>query len=180
MKIVRLNPFPPYPPLPGSIAEGDWIKALLYYRPFVEWRIKELRGELLASKVPPSKIPSTSELVSQDAGFVDAMAAAMAQIGVPGDKFWATVPPEEYVASMLNSAFGAARGNKSAEKKIATEIRFLSNRIRDDLLSAGRTPAIRAASAPPSARSPSAPPPSAPPPSARPPSASKPHLRLPQ
>lgn len=182
MKIVRLNPFPPYPPLPSSIVEGEWIKALLHYRTFVAWRMSELRSDLASAKVPPSKIPSTSQLAGQDGGLVDALAAAMAQTRVPGDKLWAVVPPDVYVANALTSAFEGVRGNKRAEKRLATEVTLLANRIREDLLAMGRIPVdARAVSArPASERPPSARPVSERPPSARPASekpAKKPRTR---
>jgi hypothetical protein len=192
VKIVRFNPFPPYPPRPRSISEGEWVTALLHYRPLVEWRIKELRSDLLAAKVPPSKVPSVGDLVGRDAGFVDALSAAMAQTRVAGDKLWESVSPEAYVSTLLSSTFDGASGNKRAEKRLAAEVVFLASRIRDDLLGVGRVPvearppserpaSTRPASTrPASTRPASARPASEPPPSARPASekpAKKPRTR---
>jgi len=147
VKIVRYNPFPPYPPTPESLQKWEWEDALRYYRPFVDWRIRELRDEMVEAGVAPSKLPSVASLSSYDSGLVDTLATALADTRVPSSKFWAAVSPERYVREILANSFGGAKGNKAAEKLLKDEVRILSKRFRDEIIAAGRVPVPPSASA---------------------------------
>ncbi len=207
MRIVKYNPFPPYPPRPDGLSDGEWAKALIYYRQWAALLVYELRDDLLAAKVPQSKVISRSD-ANQNAGVIDLITIALAQTMASGDRFWDTMPPSKYARETLNAFFGEARTSATANKKIDDAAKMLARRIRDDLVAVGRAPATGAPSAPtapppapskpvkeakprkpakprakkekePAPRAPSARPPSGAAPSARPPSGAAPSARPP-
>jgi hypothetical protein len=138
VKIVRRNPFPPYPSPPEGRDEGPWIDDLLYFRTWVAYILNSLHTDLTAAKVPAEVLVSRETLNAQD-GMIDLIAIALAKTRAPKDTFWTEVTPERFSADTVLAVFGPAAANKRAAKEIDVTIRAFAHRIRQELAASGRT-----------------------------------------